>query len=237
MAQDTGRRPFEGFPSETFTWFGGLEADNTKAWFTAHRETYDRSVRGALEAMLEEMAGELGGEVKMFRQNRDVRFSADKSPYKTTTYGLIADRPAGLPTLYAQVSAGGLFAGSGYHVMASDQLARFREAVSDDAAGPALERAIAAAEGAGVETFGEALKTAPRGYPRDHPRATLLRHRALAAGRRLEPGSRGIAREAALGHARTTWAACAAMNAWLDQHVGPSEIPVERRGGRAARRR
>jgi uncharacterized protein (TIGR02453 family) len=237
MAQDTGPQPFEGFPSETFTWFGGLEADNTKAWFTAHRETYDRSVRGALEAMLEELAGELGGEVRMFRPNRDVRFSADKSPYKTTTYGLIAGRPAGPPTLYAQVSAGGLFAGSGYHVMASDQLARFREAVAGDAAGPALERAIAAAEAAGVETFGEALKTAPRGYPRDHPRATLLRHRALVAGRRLEPGSRGIAREAALDHARTTWSACAAMDAWLDQHVGPSEIPVERRGQRGARRR
>jgi uncharacterized protein (TIGR02453 family) len=235
MVQRAGVATFDGFPPEAFSWFAGLEADNSKRWFTAHRETYEDAVRGALEAMLEELAGELGGRVRMFRQNRDIRFSADKSPYKTTTYGLLVARPEGLPALYAQLSAAGLFAGSGYHVMAADQLARFRDAVAGEAAGPALEAAMARAHAAGVETFGEALKVAPRGYPRDHPRVRLLRHRSLVAGSRLEPGAGGIARDAALAHCRRTWAACAPLDAWLDEHVGAGEIPPETRYGRRGR--
>ena len=105
---------FEGFPRETFRWFAGIEAVNSKRFFTAERNIYDRAVRGALEALLEELADDLGGHVRMFRQNRDIRFSADKSPYKTTTYGLIHERPGSRAPLYAQLSARGLFAGTGY---------------------------------------------------------------------------------------------------------------------------
>ena len=227
---------FTGFSPAAFDWFAGLQADNSKAWFHAHRATYDSAVRGELEALLDELAAELGGVVKLFRQHRDTRFSADKSPYKTTTYGLIAERPDNLPALYAQLSAQGFFAGTGYHMLAPDQLARFRDAIADDGTGPALERAIATAHEAGVETYGEALKTAPRGYPRDHARVALLRHKALIAGSRLQPGPDGIARAAALDHARLTWAACVPLNAWLDEHVGASELPPSTRprrpGGR-----
>ena len=211
---------FEGFPRETFRWFAGIEADNSKRFFTAERNIYDRAVRGALEALLEELADDLGGHVRMFRQNRDIRFSADKSPYKTTTYGLIHERPGSRAPLYAQLSARGLFAGTGYYMLSPDQLTRFRDAIVDDRSGPELERVIAAVQGAGVETFGEALKTAPRGYPRDHERIALLRHKALFAGTRLGAGAKGIGREAALDHTRSTWAACAPLNAWLDEHVG-----------------
>jgi uncharacterized protein (TIGR02453 family) len=214
-----------GFSAKTFDWLAGLEADNSKRYFAAHRDTYERDVRGALEALLEELALELGGAVKVFRQQRDVRFSHDKSPYKTRTYGVILDRPESLAALYAQLSATGLFAGTGYYGMAPDQLARFREAVADDATGPVLERAVTIAQAAGAEIFGEALKTAPRGYSREHPRVHLLRHRSLIAGRGLEPGRGGIDRDAALDHARATWAACAALNAWLDAHVGASTLP------------
>ena len=66
------------------------------------------------------------------------------------------------------------------------------------------------------------LKTAPRGWARDHPRIALLRHKALFGGARLEPAANGIAPAAALGHARATWTACAPMNAWLAEHVGPA---------------
>jgi uncharacterized protein (TIGR02453 family) len=233
MTETTAPPSFEGFPRETFSWFDGLADDNSKSYFTAHRETYDGAVRGALESLLEQLADELGGHVKMFRQHRDVRFSADKSPYKTTTYGLIVERPHSVAALYAQLSSTGLFAGTGYHLLAADQLARFRDAIADDATGPGLDEAMAAAEAAGLETFGEALKTAPRGYARDHPRVHLLRHKALVAGRRLEPGAEGIPRDAALGHARTAWAACGPLTAWLDRHVGASEIPWQPRGGRS----
>lgn len=177
-------------------------------------------MRGPLEAMLDQLAGELDGDVKVFRQHRDVRFSPDKSPYKTRTYGVVFAAPA---PLFVQVSREGLFAGTGYHMLDSAQLERFRAAVADDTAGPALEAAVATAHDGGVETFGEVLKTAPRGYPRDHPRIALLRHKALFGGRRLEPGRDGIAAAAALDHARAMWTACAPMNGWLAAHVGPVE--------------
>src|SRR5215207_963525 len=142
----------------------------------ASRETYERDVRGALEAMLEDLADELGGEVRLFRQHRDVRFSADKSPYKTTTYGIIAGRPESDAALYAQLSSAGLFAGTGYYRLDAGQLARLRDAIDDEASGVALQRAVDGVRAAGVEIHGDTLKTAPRGYPRDHPRVELLRH-------------------------------------------------------------
>jgi uncharacterized protein (TIGR02453 family) len=211
---------FNGFPREGFAWFEGLEADNSRAYFAAHRDTFERSVREPLEELLETFADEFGGRVKVFRQHRDVRFSHDKSPYKTRTYGVVMDRPDSLAGLYAQLSASGFLVGSGYHQLEPDQLARFREAIADDRSGPQLEQAVKAAHGAKVETFGEVLKTAPRGYPKDHARVGLLRHKALFGGRRLDPGSKGITARRALDHARATWEACGPMNAWLDEYVG-----------------
>ena len=229
--------PSSGFPPEAFAWFAGLEADNSRAWFAAHRPTYDEAVRGPLEALLDELAAALGGDVRVFRQHRDVRFSPDKRPYKTRTYGIIVPTSGSEAARYAELSAAGLFAGSGYYGLAPDQLARFREAAAGDAAGPALEAAVAAVRAAGLETSGEALKTAPRGYPRDHPRVELLRHKGLVAGRRRPPGPDGIPRAAALEHVRTTWERCAPLTRWLDLHVGPSSVPPEERFGRGARRR
>jgi uncharacterized protein (TIGR02453 family) len=210
---------FAGFSREAFAWFVGLEHDNSKAYFTATRERYDADVRGAMVAMLEELSGTFGGEVRVFRQHRDVRFSPDKSPYKTRTYGLLQGAPDAAGGLYAELSARGLYAGTGYHQLAGQALERFRQAVLDDRGGRALAEEVAAAREAGLEVVGQTLRTAPRGYPRDHPRIELLRHKALIAGRRL-PGTAGIGRQAALDHVAGTWRTAAPLNAWLDQHVG-----------------
>jgi uncharacterized protein (TIGR02453 family) len=220
---------FQGFPAEAFEWFRGIETDNSKHYFSTHRETYEVAVRDALQGLLDELAAEFGGIVKMFRQHRDVRFSRDKSPYKTRTYGVIAQRPDSRSALYAQLSSEGLFAGTGYYVLARDQLARFRAAVAGDETGPELEQAVRSVQKAGVETFGEALRTVPRGYPRDHPRIELLRHKSLIGGRRLEPDPDAIGREDALEHACRTWEACAPLNSWLERNVGPSDLPVDSR--------
>jgi uncharacterized protein (TIGR02453 family) len=228
---------FDGFGPETFAWFDGLERDNSKEYFTRQRELYERHVRGALELLLDELAGQLGGFVKLFRQHRDTRFSADKSPYKTTTYGVIGARPDSLAPLYAQLSTGGLFAGSGYYMLAADQLERFRDAVADERSGSEAQEVVADARASGIEVFGEGLKTAPRRYPRDHPRVGLLRHKALFAGARLAPGRGGIDRQAANAHLRDTWAACAPLNAWLDRHVGASRLAAPARGRPSAGRR
>lgn len=212
---------FAGFPAEVFDWFAGLERDNSRAYFAATRERYETDVRGGLEALLEELAATFGGEPRVFRQQRDLRFTRDKTPYKTRTYGVIAG-------LYAELSARGLYAGTGYPRLAGDQLERYRAAVADERTGPALAAATAAASDAGLELAGPALRTAPRGYPRDHARIELLRRRALIAGRRLA-GDGGIARDAALTHVADSWRAAAPVTAWLDAHVGPSREEPRRR--------
>jgi uncharacterized protein (TIGR02453 family) len=215
---------FQGFPAAAFEWFAGLERDNTRAYFTSTRERFEADVRGALEAMLDELALTFGGEVKVFRQQRDLRFSPDKRPYKEQTYGLVG-------RFYAQLSSRGLYAGTGYHVMARDQLERFRAAVDPERTGEELRAAVASAEAAGLDVEGAALQTAPRGYPRDHPRIELLRRKSIVAGRRLPPGG-GIARSDALDHCAGAWRAAGPINAWLDANVGPSELPAEGRYGR-----
>lgn len=207
---------FDGFRPAAFQWFAGLEADNTREWFQAHRGAFDAEVRGPLTALLEELAGD--APVWLTRPNRDVRFSKDKSPYKTRCYGTIDGR------LYAELARDGLFAGTGSYSMSSEQLARYRAAVDDDASGRTLVDIVSTLETDGIETFGAVLKTAPRGFTTDHPRAELLRHKLLIAGARIVPdASGGLSRDAALDHLRDTWTACAPLLAWLDEHVGAAD--------------
>jgi uncharacterized protein (TIGR02453 family) len=225
---------FTGFGPKVFKWFRGLEEDNSKAYFTAGRDFYESAIRDQMEALLAELSKKFGGELKMFRQNRDVRFSADKSPYKTNTYGVLYGAKNAVQGVYASVSSSGLYAGSGYHMMASDQLDRFRAAVADERPGTALAKAIAQAQGAGLEVDGQTLVSAPRGYPKDHERIELLRFKTIVAGAQLKPG-RGISREAGLTHVAGAWRGAAPITKWLDANVGPSTLPTQPRGGRGRR--
>ena len=124
-----------GFSPQVFAWFEGLERDNTKAYFTATRDFYEEEVRGGLESLLDELRDEVGGDVLVRRQQRDLRFTPDKTPYKTRTYGHVG-------RLYVAISATGLYAGTGYYQLMRDQLDRYREAVADDVKGPPFEAAV-----------------------------------------------------------------------------------------------
>ena len=219
---------FDGFGPEVHAFFTGLQDDNSKAYFDAHRAVFDAGVRGPMEALLDELADEFGGEVKLFRQNRDIRFSPDKSPYKLNTYGVLRGSAQAAQGLYASISARGLVAGSGYHVMARDQLERYRVAV-DTPDGEELERLTAEAQHAGLELWGDSLATAPRGFARDHPRIELLRRKSLSLGA-TRPCPDGIGREAALEFVAGIWRAAAPVTSWLDTHVGPSAEPPPQRG-------
>jgi uncharacterized protein (TIGR02453 family) len=208
-------RGFAGWPEDAIAWFEGLEADNSKAYFTAHRDRYDSSVRAPLHALLAAVEDEFGPG-KVFRPNRDVRFSKDKSPYKTHTAAIVGAHRVGY---YVDVSADGLVAGGGYHGMDRDQLARFRAAVDAQGPGEDLVRLLSEAEAAGLELFGETLKTAPRGYPTDHPRIELLRRKGLALIRRDPPG--GVMHTPdAVPWVVDSWRALRPVLGWLDAHVG-----------------
>jgi uncharacterized protein (TIGR02453 family) len=154
-----------------------------------------------------------------------VRFSKDKTPYKDhiAAYG----ESEGGAGFYVQFSATGLLAGSGYYHMASDQLDRFRESLDGDAAGSKIVAITNALRAEGLEFSAiSSLKTAPRGYPRDHPRIDLLRLKGLVATRRWN-AAKWIQTKAVVARVRDVWDKAAPMNDWLDAHVGPSTIPPD----------
>lgn len=171
---------FTGFPETAPDFYARLELDNSKEFWASHQETYRREVREPMEALLADLAGEFGPG-KVFRPHRDVRFSADKSPYKTHQGGYVQVAPA--TGWYAEVSAEGFRLGGGCYQMDSGTLTAYRRAVQEDRSGGALTRIVQDLGDAGWEVTGDRLKTAPRGYPRDHERIELLRHRTIAAMR------------------------------------------------------
>src|SRR5262249_11669026 len=147
---------FSGWPEEALDFYDGLAADNTKTYWTAHRAVYDKAVQAPMTELTEELAAEFG-EPKLFRPYRDIRFSKDKTPYKTHIGATLGD------SCYVQLSVEGLGAGAGMWEMNPEQLARYRQAVADDKPGAELERTIAEVERAGITVHGHgALKSAPR---------------------------------------------------------------------------
>ena len=211
-----------GFPEEALVFFEGLEADNTKAYWTDHRGVYDRAVRAPLDALLAELAPEFGT-AKVFRPYRDVRFSKDKTPYKTHAAAVVEQDGS----LYVQLGADGLFVGGGYWHTESDQVQRLRAAVDDDLSGRQLQAVLD--DLAGWERMGERLKRMPKPYSPDHPRADLLLHKSLAAGLRLEPDEWLHTAECG-ERVAAAWRQVQPLNAWLSQHVGPTrqERPARR---------
>jgi uncharacterized protein (TIGR02453 family) len=205
---------FSGWPEEALDFYEGLAADNSKTYWTRHRQTYDASVLRPMTELVEELSPEFG-EAKIFRPYRDVRFSKDKALYKTHIGALVGRG-------YIQFSAHGLAAGNGMYGMAPDQLDRYRQAVASDRTGGQLEDAIAAIEKEGIGVSGrDVLKTAPRGYPADHPRIGLLRYKGLVAWKEW-PAERWLetpaARDRVVGFLRTT----RPLSTWLSDNVGPS---------------
>ena len=98
---------FTGFPDEAFAFYEGLVADNSKAYWTDHKATYDRCVKAPMQALLAELEPEFGS-ATFFRPYRDVRFSKDKTPYKEHAGAVVADDASGRSALYVQVGADGI---------------------------------------------------------------------------------------------------------------------------------
>ena len=153
------------------------------------------------------------GEPKIFRPYRDIRFSKDKTPYKTHIGVVIGG------SCYVQLSVEGLGAGAGMWEMSPEQLARYREAVASDLFGPEIERIAAGLEQDGITVHGHGvLKSAPRGYPADHPRIALLRYKGLTAWQEWPAGAwleSAQVKDRVVAFFRTTMP----LRTWLHDHV------------------
>jgi uncharacterized protein (TIGR02453 family) len=194
MAKSIAADRFQGFADTQCKFFKALAKNQSRAWFQAHKEAYDTGWAEPMKLLLDEVRAaidplfphvDLADEPKLFRIYRDVRFSKDKSPYKTHVGGMIAIKRTGKATevpcaLYVQVGAEETFAAAGHYMMDAEQLARYRAAVLDDKRGKELEAIVRKLERAGYEVGSfEELKKCPRGIDPDHPRAVFLKRKGL----------------------------------------------------------
>ncbi|MDQ4490771.1 DUF2461 domain-containing protein [Sinomonas sp. ASV486] len=207
---------FQGFPAGGPEFYAELEENNTKEWWTEHKDVYEQSVREPMAALLDELSAEFG-EAKAFRPYRDVRFSKDKSPYKTHQGGFAQTVPG--IGYYLHLDAEGLTVGGGYHSHTPAQIARFRAAVDAPASGGELERIVGALREGGYEINGERLKTVPREYAKDHPRGELLKHKSLTAGKAFGTPA-WLSSPEALERVRASWTELRPVVEWLSEHVG-----------------
>ncbi len=210
-----------GFSLAATEFFEDLEDQNTREFWLAHKDVFDREIRDPMAALLDSLPEEYQP-FKVFRMNRDVRFSADKSPYKIM-HGAAHGAPGAV--YYLHLDASGLMVACGNYMMQPDELERYRQAVADDASGKKLSEILAALSrrrSLSVGTGGaEPLKTAPRGFPRDHPRADLLRQKGVIAMRTrassdLQNGAR------VRSFVVETFAMCSDLVDWLKRCVGGS---------------
>jgi uncharacterized protein (TIGR02453 family) len=212
---------FRGWPVEALEFYEELEADNSRAFWQANRTRYDELVHAPMAALLAELAPEFG-EGRIFRPNRDVRFSHDKSPYKTNIAARL-ERGG-----YISLSADGLGAGLGYYMMATDQLDRYRKAVAADKTGGQLQKLVDTTRKKDIQvTAHESLKTAPRGYAKDHPRIELLRQKGLISWKEW-PVAAWLGTAQAKKRIVDFLHAAQPLVTWLDANVGPTALVEDR---------
>ena len=195
MTAKAAAERFTGFAKDAPRFFHELAAEMSRDWFAAHKAEYEALWVRPMEALLGEVAARLKpayrgiplAEPKLFRIYRDVRFSADKTPYKTHVAGHISTAAGAKPTegataLYLHLGLDE-YSGAGHYIFDSEQLTRWRKAVVADKTGKEIAKLCAAATEAGMGLDAhEVLARAPRGVDADHPRAELLRHKGLVVG-------------------------------------------------------
>jgi len=218
---------FTGFPPETTEFLAALAKNNSKEWFDAHRSDYDdfwvapakAFVVAAGEALQELAPVEAQPKVNgsIFRVNRDMRFSADKRPYKDHLdfWFWEGERKSAVSGFYMRITPVAVGVGVGAHRFDKDRLAIYRTAVADSRSGKSLLEAVTSLERAKIEVKGEHYKKLPRGFETDDEfTARMLRYNALwtgedAAAPKVLNSSRFVS------WAMSRWTKAAPLHGWL----------------------
>ncbi|ACU71421.1 conserved hypothetical protein [Catenulispora acidiphila DSM 44928] len=209
---------FAGFTDEAFDFYLGLAADNSKEYWTDHKHVYEQAVREPMQALLDQLAPAFNAKPSMFRPHRDIRFSHDKSPYKTRQGALLNIAPG--VGYYLSLDADGLYVGGGFHPHHREQTTRFRAAIDQPATGTEIEAIVAKLEKRGFEISGAQVRTRPRGVPADHPRLDLMRREYVTASRSVAPSE-----AAGSGFAtavKKDWQAITPLVSWIMANAAPS---------------
>jgi uncharacterized protein (TIGR02453 family) len=216
---------FSGLPVDGIEFYEQLAADNSKVFWQENKQRYAEHVKAPMAELAEEL--DEYGPFHMFRPHNDMRFSKNKPPYKIHQ-GAYGELEAGSGH-YFQFSAEGLMTGAGYYAMAKDQLKRFREVIDAENTGEEIAGIITEMRKAKYEiTAIDELKTAPRGYPKDHPRVELLRMKGCIAVKNFG-APKWIQGKGAAKRVRDVWVGALPLTDWLDAHVGPSTLPPDDR--------
>lgn len=220
---------FEGFPDGEAKFFKALAKHQDRAWFAAHKQEFEEGWNAPMKALLAEVRAkvdaafphcDLEEQPKVFRIFRDVRFSRDKSPYKTHVGGTISVKRSGKATevpiaLYVQIGVPEAFAAAGHYMMDGPALARFRQAVAEDTRGTELVKILASLGKKGFQVSShDMLARVPKGFDPEHPRAEHLRRKGLhvtfpAIPKALIPSSKLV------GHLAGQVKAAAPLVEWL----------------------
>ncbi|MFK8024287.1 MAG: DUF2461 domain-containing protein [Ilumatobacter sp.] len=216
---------FSGFPPEAIEFYEQLAADNSKAFWADNKGRFAEFVKTPMVELTEVL--DEYGPFHLFRPHNDLRFSKNKPPYKTHQ-GAYGESEGGAGH-YVQFSAEGLMVGTGYYAMAKDQLQRFRDAVVADATGTEIEALVAdAAKRRYTVGAIDELKTAPRGYDREHPRIGLIRRKGLMLSKTFGT-PKWLHTKQVEKKVRDCWDGAQPVCDWLDAHVGPSTMPPDDR--------
>ena len=188
---------FAGIPQNGLDFLAGLSANNTRAFFEEHRTTYRQAVLEPAKALVTALGDELRERISpairseprvgrsLFRINRDLRFSRDRTPYDPRIDVVLweGDDPRSSPCFFVRVTAANVVVGAGAFRLGGEALDRFRAAVLDADRGSELVSILAAIRHADglVDVSPPGRKRIPPGYPAEHPRAELLLYESLHA--------------------------------------------------------
>lgn len=222
---------FTGFPKSAPGFFHELAHEMNRDWFLANKARYEAEWVAPMQALLDDVRAGIAAaykpielaEPKVMRIHRDVRFSKDKTPYKTHIGAVIrvGDKAGneGTAAMYLHLGAGEEFVGAGTYFFDADQMAKWRKLVAGKQ-GAEIAGIVAKLRKAGYEVGGhDDYKKVPKGFDPEHPRAELLKMKGLTAG----PGElpRGILHKPALaGWLIEHGKAMAPMVKWLRTRVG-----------------
>lgn len=190
--------------ASNFSFLRDLKKNNNRDWFTENKERYEQEhaqIIDFADALLAKMNEHdqietASGKKSLFRIYRDVRFSKDKSPYKTHWSGGFTRATKSLRGgYYFHIQPDGeSFIGGGFWGPNKEDLQRIREEIATDAS--ELREILTAPTFTSNfgEMRGEQLKTAPKGFDKEHPDVDLLRYKQFIFGRNfsdaevLQPG-------------------------------------------------